>query len=42
MQILETKKPIELLSKHLFWNTPVINVEVEKSKNLYRSKSIGI
>ena len=33
MQILETKKPIELLSKHLFWDTPVINVEVEKSKN---------
>ena len=26
------QKPVELLSKHLFWDTPLINVDVEKNK----------
>ena len=29
---MQSKKPVELLSKHLFWDTPLINVHVEKIK----------
>jgi hypothetical protein len=29
---MQSKKPVELLSKHLFWDTPLINVDVEKNK----------
>lgn len=33
MQIVETKNPVELLSKHLFWDTPVNTIDVEKNKS---------
>lgn len=26
------KKPVELLSKHLFWDTPINQIEIEKNK----------
>ena len=32
MQTMETKKPVELLSKHLFWDTPITNIDIEKNK----------
>ena len=33
MQIKETKKQIELLSKHLFWDTPINTIDVDKNKD---------
>ena len=32
MQTKETKKPVELLSKHLFWDTPINTIDLEKNK----------
>jgi hypothetical protein len=32
MEISSSKKPVELLSKHLFWDTPVSSIDVEKNK----------
>ena len=32
MQTKETKKPVELLSKHLFWGTPINTIDLEKNK----------
>ena len=32
MQTMETKKAVELLSKHLFWDTPITNIDIEKNK----------
>lgn len=33
MQIKETKRQIELLSKHLFWDTPINTIDVDKNKD---------
>ncbi len=28
----QSKKPVELLSKHLFWDTPITNIDLQKNK----------
>ena len=38
---MQSKKPVELLSKHLFWDTPLINVEVEKTSDKSFTLSIN-
>ena len=29
---IQSKKPVELLSKHLFWDTPITNIDLQKNK----------
>ena len=30
---MQSKKPVELLSKHLFWDTPITNINLQKYKS---------